>query len=180
LQSQQVVTPAVPAREWHLSEIGRARCQLLADQLAALQPDLVVSSVAPKAIETAQIVAQRLGQTVQVVQGLHEHARSDIGLNAAEFVAAVARFFAKPHELVFGDETADAAYTRFASALAGVIEVRCQRTVAVITHGTVLSLFAARAAGVEPFAFWQRLGLPAFVVLTLPDLALARIVARIE
>jgi hypothetical protein len=32
-----------------------------------------------------------------------------------------------------------------------------------------MTLLLARVAGVEPFAFWQNLGMPAFVALALPD-----------
>jgi broad specificity phosphatase PhoE len=38
----------------------------------------------------------------------------------------------------------------------------------MVSHGTVMALFVARLAGLEPFAFWQRLGLPAFIVMALP------------
>jgi hypothetical protein len=40
-------------------------------------------------------------------------------------------------------------------------------------HGTVMTLFVAEVAGVEPFAFWKRQEMPFAVTLTLPELALA-------
>ena len=40
----------------------------------------------------------------------------------------------------------------------------------VVTHGTVITLYVASVAGVRPMAFWRLLGLPSYVVLTLPDM----------
>jgi hypothetical protein len=37
-------------------------------------------------------------------------------------------------------------------------------------------LFVALSAGVEPFPLWSRLGLPSFVVLSLPEMELVSIV----
>jgi broad specificity phosphatase PhoE len=50
----------------------------------------------------------------------------------------------------------------------------------VVSHGTVVALFVAAATGVEPYAFWNRLGLPSFVVLSLPGLEIARVQWAIE
>jgi broad specificity phosphatase PhoE len=49
----------------------------------------------------------------------------------------------------------------------------------VFTHGTVLSLFVARATGMEPLALWKHLGLPSFVVLRFPQLELVRVVEKL-
>ena len=37
--------------------------------------------------------------------------------------------------------------------------------VMLVAHGTVITLFVAVHAKIEPFAFWKRLGLPSFVVM---------------
>ena len=39
----------------------------------------------------------------------------------------------------------------------------------VVTHGTVMTLYVASIAGVQMMSFWRRLGLPSYVVLTLPE-----------
>ena len=70
------VVKAIPAREWNLSEVGRMRAQKLAGVLISFQPEVIVSSVESKAMQTAEIVAQQLGLSFQVIQGLHEHDRS--------------------------------------------------------------------------------------------------------
>ncbi len=175
------MVPDVPPNRWHLSGLGGTRSNVLADKLAAYDPDVIVSSAEPKAVETARIVAYRLDKSFEMIQGLHEHDRSSVGfLDTAQFEAAVARFFEKQHELVFGNETADEAHERFAKAVDSVIDKFRNKTVAIVSHGTVISLFAARTAKLEPFAFWKRLGLPSFVVMSLPDFRLEQVIEKIE
>jgi broad specificity phosphatase PhoE len=158
--------PNVPAREWRLGERGRGLSELLANKVAAYSLDVIVSSVEPKALETAQIVANRLGKPHEIAEGLHEHDRRNMPfMRREELEARVAEFFAKPNELVLGSETADQAHARFADAIARVIEKHPQKNIAVVAHGTVISLFIARANPM-PFEFWKRLGLPSVVVLS--------------
>ncbi len=66
------------------------------------------------------------------------------------------------------------------AALAGVMERHAHENIAVVAHGTVITLFVARAAGIEPFALWRRLGLPSFIVLSLPALAVQEIIDSCE
>lgn len=175
------IIPILPANQWRLSEAGRLRCRFLAKRLATHHPDVIVASIEPKAVETARIVADLLGKPFETAEGLHEHDRSNVGLLGEErFEEAVAGFFKKPQRLVLGRETADQAHQRFTKAIAGVIERYPNDNVAVITHGTVMTLFVARAAGLEPFPFWKRLGLPSFVVLSLPGFGLLRVVENVE
>ena len=175
------IAPNLPANEWHLSETGRLRCKALAQRLAAHRPDVIVSSIEPKAVETAQIVANLLSQPLESIADLHEHDRSNVGFRSTEqFEAAVADFFAHPDRLVLGKETADQTHRRFAKAVSGVVDKHADKNIVVVAHGTVISLFVARAARWEPFGLWQRLGLPSFVVLSLPEFGLLAVVDHIE
>src|ERR1044071_8712154 len=108
----------VPARAWHLSEEGRVRAHGLAGKLMAYQPEVIVSSVEPKARETASILAENLGLEFQEFEGLHEHDRSKSPYYSKnEFQNLVQEFFARPAELVFGSETANEALKRFRQAV---------------------------------------------------------------
>jgi broad specificity phosphatase PhoE len=51
--------------------------------------------------------------------------------------------------------------------------------VAIVSHGTVISLFAQRRAQQEPFALWRRMGLPSFIVLDMPQGRVAEICERV-
>ena len=178
-QALPEIIPTLPANQWHLSEVVVPNV-LLADQLATYAPATLVSSLEPKALETAHLVAQRMHTSVQIVDGLQEHDRSNTAwLSSEEFDRAVAAFFHRPAELVLGCETAQQASERFAKTMAEVTSQYAEQNVVVFTHGTVLSLYVARATGIEPFALWKRLGLPSFVVLTFPQFEVSRVVEKI-
>ena len=171
----------LPANQWHLSEEGRLRCQVLAQKLAIYQLDVIVSSIEPKAIETAQLLASHLGKPLEVAEGLHEHDRSKVGfLEKERFEAAVAHFFSHPEALVLGNETADQAHRRFSQGVAGVLARYPSANVALITHGTVMSLFVSRLTALEPFSLWKQLGLPSWIILSHPGFELMGVIKSID
>ena len=175
------IVPDVPARQWTLSEEGRQRCRWLAERLAEYDPGVIVTSLEPKAIETGQVVASLLNKPLETATGLHEHERRRVGFaTQRQFEARVAALFEQPDERVMGEETATQAQRRFVQAVSHAIARHPRGNVAIVAHGTVIALFAAQAAGVDPFVFWKRLGLPAFVVFSLPSMELITVVERIE
>ena len=153
------VIEGVPARAWRLSKEGQARAQRLAGQLVQYQPEVVVSSVEPKAQETAEIIARSHNLTFQTVEDLHEHDRSDVpDVSQEGFRASVREFFQRPDELVFGKETADQAHARFYRALHSILNEHQRKTIVIVSHGTVISLFVSRLTGSSDFDLWKALG----------------------
>ncbi len=175
------VEPERPASTWSLGDTGRRRAELLAVRLDDYSPDMIWTSKEPKAMETAEIVAEGFGVPVQVADGLEEHHRTGGPFlpTQGEFEAAIERFFCEPDRLMFGTETANEALDRFSSAIDLVIDGVRTDTV-VITHGTVMTLYVARLAGVQHMSFWRRLGLPSFVVLTLPEMQVSEVVESVD
>ena len=164
------VNPSKPASTWRLGNVGRHRAILLATKLSFLSPELIWSSREPKAVETASIVAKTFDVPVRLKDGLEEHHRDDAPyLPQREFDRVVETFFHRPDQLVFGSETAEQACERFTASIENVIKTG-QKDNIVVTHGTVISLFAASVAKVHPIYLWHQLGLPSFVVLTLPSM----------
>lgn len=157
-----------PANTWKLSGEGRMRAQRLAEELKSFEPDVIVSSDEPKAKETAEIVATYLGLDMQILSSLHEHDRSNVPyLSQDAFQASIRDFFQEPDQLVFGKETANQAYVRFYHAIHSILNENLNKTVVVVTHGTVISLFVARLTGSSDLELWSKLGLPAFVAMDL-------------
>ena len=144
--------------------------RVLAAKLRLFSPDLIWSSREPKAVETAGIVAETLGVPVRLKDGLEEHHRDEVPyLPKREFESAVETFFKRPDQLVLGSETAEHACDRFAASIETVVETK-QKDIVVVTHGTVISLFAASVAKVNSMSLWRQLGLPSYLVLTLPSM----------
>jgi len=166
------IIPAAPAPQWRLGDEGRRQCEALATTLARWQPELLIASEEPKASETAQFTAQRLAVPWRTAPGLHEHNRSRTPYFADDeaYRAQIRALFARPDEAVFGTETAQAALTRFSAALDAALASVTQRSVAVVAHGTVISLYVAHRFGMDGYTLWWRLGLPALVVTDAPGL----------
>lgn len=143
-----------------------ARAERLADTLNLYGFDFLATSKERKARETARIVAARCGMDLHEIDGLHEHERRTTPyLSKPEFEAAVREFFVKPDTLVFGDETADQAHERFSGAVHSILSGNKNSKIAIVAHGTVISLFVSRLTGKSGFKIWSDLGLPCFVVL---------------
>ena len=169
------------AADWHLSERGRASCLDLAEALRPYNPDLFVTSDEPKARETGQLVAEHLRLPCSPVPNLHEHDRRGVPFMRREiWHATLKTFFARPDDPIFGNETANQARLRFSRAVEAVVETHPHKTIAIATHGTVISLFVAQKTRTNGFDLWQRLGLPSYVVLDLPDYNLHTLAERIE
>lgn len=155
-----------PAREWNLSEEGQIRAQQLAGKLNRYQPEVVISSIEPKARETAEIVARKYKLEPHIVDGLHEHDRSKTSyLSEDDFKTAIREFFENASALVFGSETADECHARFRQAVHSVLDHHGDKTIVIFAHGTVISLFVSRITGISDLFLWHELGLPSFVVI---------------
>jgi broad specificity phosphatase PhoE len=169
--------PGISAHLWQLTDEGIARCKVLAEQLKAYQPAVIVTSNEPKAQQTGALLAEILGTPLETEAALHEQLRetAPYSANEAEFRARIHELFAKPDELVFGEETGNQARVRFQQAIETILSRHPDQNVIAVTHGTVLSLFVAHVANLDPIAFWESLGMPAYVVFSLPDFKLATV-----
>ena len=175
-----LVIPGTPSEQWHLSDKGKESCTALAAAIREFQPATIISSVEPKARETAEIVAGHLNVPAGTAPDLHEHDRSNVPhMRSGEFISHMELFFRKPSERVLGRESADQARDRFDRAITGIIEQHPAGNIAIVSHGTVIALFIARHTGDKPFEWWRKMGLPSFVVMSLPDLKLQRSVDRV-
>jgi broad specificity phosphatase PhoE len=118
-------------------------------------------STEPKARETADLIAAELGLEVTESSALRETARRTVPwLEPEAFRRAMQTLFERPDEVVFGEESAADALARFSAVADGLDE----RTI-VVSHGTVISLYAAQRMGEDGFAIWSRLQLPDLLVV---------------
>jgi broad specificity phosphatase PhoE len=170
----------VPSHDWPLSQAGREAAKLLAEKIRHHRPAVVVSSDEPKAMETAQIIAQSLQTPVETQPGLEEHDRSNVPMMAtAEFVSTMALFFKQPNKLVLGEETAKGALWRFEEAMEEVLKKHPGGNIAVVSHGTVLALYLAKHLQLDGYQLWRQMGLPAYVAVEEPEMNVVERVDRI-
>lgn len=176
------IVPGKPASSWLLSEEGKQSCRPLAERVRGYGPDVIITSTEPKANETGLRMSSVLGLPFESAPDLHEARRDTVPYheNIDEWHTRVAEFFSKPGELVLGEETAEQATERFSAAVDSLLARHPGRTVATVCHGTVISLYAASVAGIDPFPLWQSLGLPSFVVMSGPDRDVIEVIERVS
>jgi broad specificity phosphatase PhoE len=178
--AKPLVEGRVASHKWRLSEEGRNACPPLAEALRPLDPAVIVTSDEPKAIETGELVCAALGKTLEQADDLYEHDRSNVPMMPTrDFISTMALFFKDRNRLVLGRETAREAADRFARAVDSVLEAHPEGNVAIITHGTVLALFASEHGGGDAFQLFRKLGLPSFVTFSGPELEVAEVVERV-
>jgi broad specificity phosphatase PhoE len=162
-----VVDYEKPPATWELSEQGAADSRLLAEELQDLGLIELVSSVEPKAAGTAREIAGVLGIEWRTAPGLHEHERDPLPyFGDVEWHTLVRGLFDHPDELMMGRETANAALARFSRAVDEVLADSVHDKVGIVSHGTVMSLYASQLTGEAPYSIWSRLTLPDYVLLT--------------
>jgi broad specificity phosphatase PhoE len=174
------IQEAIPAREWPLSDEGRARCIPLSQMLQPYAPVKIYGSRELKASETGRLVAERLSVPYEAAENLHEHERAQEPFYPRDvFEHKIKEFFANPNELRYGKETAAQARGRFVQTVARLARNHVDETIGVVAHGTVISLFVQLMSGADPFPLWQRLGMPSFVVIDSADNTVIKIVSEV-
>ena len=173
--SLPAIVENVPAREWNLSSEGKIRARRLAEELELYQPEIILTSVEPKARQTAEILAEHFHLEFAAVNCLHEHDRSGIPFYSTdEFQSHVRELFAKPNTLVFGNETGLQALERFRKTIESILESYKSKNVIIVSHGTVISLFISWLTGIDGYLLWKELGLPSFVALDMQSKTLLK------
>jgi len=76
--------------------------------------------------------------------------------------------FAEPEILSFGKETAYEAGQRFNRAVQSLLQRYPDQGLLIVSHGTVMAMFAAIHSNIDPHASWQRIGLPGALIFTRP------------
>jgi broad specificity phosphatase PhoE len=157
------IVQGVPASGWRLSADGKIAAAALAPRLRPFNASAIWSSPEPKALETAEIVAEALDLPIRPTPDLREHDRTSLGfIDKATLEAGVERLLRSDDDLVFGDETARSVFARMERAL---LRGDGENLLAV-THGTAAAIFVSRISGIDSVEFWRSLRTPAAIVLS--------------
>lgn len=163
--------PSRPAHEWILSAEGFRRAALLVERMRPHRLAAVYASTEPKATQTGQLLADALNLPFATDPDLGEQRRRTVPYlgNQAAFRAQIRALLTNPDALIYGEETGRAAGERLGRALRRIVASLPNQSVAVVSHGTIMALFAAQVAGVDPVSFWEALQMPSYVAFSLPD-----------
>lgn len=161
------VDPSQPASRWGLSDRGSAEVRALAALPVWVAVRHVYTSAQPKTTCVGVAVQQAHAVPFTAITALDE-AQRDRWLGEDAFDAAQRAFFAAPETPpVAGWESAHAAQARFQAAMDGIVQQHPPGdSLAVVSHATVLALYAAHLSGVPPtFEDWQRIGFAAIMAV---------------
>lgn len=166
-----MIQPAVPTREWTLSERGVGEAHALADTAAGWGLEALYSSSEAKARATALIIGDALGLPVHIVDGFDElHMPEWIG-NADAFNESVRAILEGEDMAMRGAETAHTAATRFAAGVRIVMDGSFPA--AVVSHGRIITSWLTSEGLVEdPFETWRAIPMPGYAAVDLDRPAL--------
>lgn len=178
--SQQDAT--TPAKYWGLTDEGIALCAPLADLLRQYGIHKIYTSDEQKASLTGEYIAEHLEIDFEISPNLHEtHAiTAPYFHDTDEFRACVKEAMLHPNEILYGEESFNHAYIRFERQLWELMRKHQEETLAVVTHGRVMSMYIGKACNLTPYNIWEQLDLPAFAVISIPDMHLVTLVPSIR
>lgn len=160
-----VLDEGTPAREWQLSETGRAEVARLAAAPVWRDLSLVATSPEPKARETARPIARAAGAELRAEAGLREVERGRIPIvSRQEYEERVGRYFRSAAE---GWEPREQAIPRIVDCIRA-LQAGSGGPVCVVSHDLLLSLYLASLERRRPtIEEWRRVALPAVAIVDL-------------
>jgi len=148
---------------WPLSEEGQREAGVLARQNFWREVELIFSSPEPKALQTTRPAARRWGVPLETVDCLHELHRPQ---PVHDYEMVIARLFAEPETSIAGMEPAAQAAERITRCLKGLVASHPEQTLAVVSHGLILTLFLARLENRWPtVAEWRAIPFTGLAVM---------------
>jgi 2,3-bisphosphoglycerate-dependent phosphoglycerate mutase len=148
-------TPADPM----LTDRGRVQAERLARWLRHEPIDAVLSSPLRRARQTAEVVGQRLGVAVEVIDGLQEYdARSDFYIPVEELRETRDHHWRAMIEgrwKQFGGEDPDEFQARIVPCVDAIIERFPGGRVAAVCHGGVINVYLAALLGLERHLWFE-------------------------
>lgn len=141
--------PNVPVPLWGLSDIGRQRAEAFAASGVVPRGAMIFSSRETKAMELADILAEKAGTLVLADHLMGENDRSATGFLPPELFEATAdRFFGEPERSIDGWERAVDAQSRIVSTVTTALASVPRGTAAIFCgHGAVGTLLKCQVSG---------------------------------
>lgn len=149
-----------------LTARGKEQASALARTARSWQADVLISSIALRAQQTAEPLVRATGRELQIVEGIHEiqagelEDRADREAHERYLEAYAAWLHGDPSVRIPGGESGEEVLQRYLPIVGELRDryVSQGGTVVVVSHGAVIRYVAAQLSGVTPmFAIMNRL-----------------------
>ncbi len=157
---QSAPSPGVPQEFWPLTEKGRGQAQDLVPILAELGVTALASSPYLRTIETLRPFADATGLTIHIDEDLRERSFGGWIEDVEAINEAVRRMHADPSYALEGGESAQVCLARFQAGIERAVRAHPHGTLAIGSHGGILSHLLARHPGGFTGEFWRRIRNP--------------------
>jgi broad specificity phosphatase PhoE len=129
------------AEHWPLSEKGRREAGTLARQDFWREVGTIFSSPEPKALQTAKPAARRWDIPLEIADCLQELRRPRL---IPDYEKVIARLLAEPETSVANLESAVQVAERVTHCIEALVTTHPEQTLAVVSHGLILTIFLAQ------------------------------------
>lgn len=151
--------PSVHAKDWLLTPDALNVINEYVNSGKFSGVNMIVASTENKAVATAKPIAKNLNLEIMELEEIKEIGRSNKFLTDEEFLVQKRKQMTDLDTEVDGGESGRNALNRFKAGIAKLEETNTGKTILVVTHGTVMSLYFAELTNNLATAFerWQAL-----------------------
>jgi broad specificity phosphatase PhoE len=153
-------------KEWELSEEGKRETREMIQPEGFKGVDLIITSEEKKAIQTAEILNEKLQKEIIETMGLEElHRKGKMITSKQRYEEIVKKVLEEPQYRFQEWETSAEALKRFESAIKKLKEKYSEQTILIVSHGIVLTLYFGKlldCSTKELFRRWKKLTFNAY------------------
>ncbi|MFD0868495.1 Phosphoglyceromutase [Chlamydia abortus] len=151
-----------------LSEEGLAAARKVADILAEVEVDYIISSNYRRAVQTVQNLAERKGLPVIEFDQLRERAIIGLEYEAEweDLLKAIEKSFADPDFALEGGESTREAQQRAIPVIEELLNDHRGQNIVVGTHGNIMTIIMNYYNKEFGFDFWRSISMPDIYKLT--------------
>ena len=135
--------PNLNAALWELSEEGKKQAEEIVNLPIMSEVDIIYVSEEKKTTLTVKPLAKKLGKEIVPSAFFDEVKRGDKFLTKEEFEAEKVKQLKDLDYHAFGGESGNEALVRFKQGVEQVSKENTNKTILIVTHGTVLNIYFA-------------------------------------
>lgn len=139
--------PLINAAKWGLSEEGKQQAKIVSDMQIMHSIDVIYISEEQKTLLTVEPLAGKLNKKPQTLSFFNEVKRGDKFLTKEEFEAEKIKQLTDLNYSAFDGESGADALLRFKQGIEFVAKENPNKTILIVTHGTVLNIYFASLMG---------------------------------